>query len=227
MGTMSEANVTGRLDKTVNGGSGRGARSAMTSKSRILTYALREFAEHGFSGARIDRIAQRARVNKNLIYHYFKSKEKLFHLVMEEAYRLIVYRHNQQINDESAPVIAIANLVRSTFNIFLENPHLVNLFNTENLHRARHIQKSTTIKAAYTPLINKIGSVLGAGVAQGCFRAGIDPIDLFISITGISYFFVSNRHTLSVILSQDLDDPSRINQRRDHVVDLVLHALRN
>jgi TetR/AcrR family transcriptional regulator len=162
-----------------------------------------------------------------LIYHYFESKEKLFILVMEEAYRLIVYRHNQQINDESAPVTAIGNLVRSTFNIFLENPHLVNLFNTENLHRARHIEKSPTIKAAYTPLISKIGSVLGAGVAQGCFRAGIDPIDLFISITGISYFFVSNRYTLSVVLSQDLDDPNRIDQRRDHVVDLVLHALRN
>jgi TetR/AcrR family transcriptional regulator len=227
MDRTQEAELTRRIDKAADSGRRPRIRNAETSKNRILTHALREFSEHGFSGARVDRIARRARINKNLIYHYFKNKEKLFILVMEEAYRLIVHHHNQQIDDESAPVAAISNLVRSTFDIFLENPHLVNLFNTENLHRARHIEKSPTIRGAYRPLIDKISLVLSAGVSQRVFRAGIDPIDLFISITGISYFFVSNRHTLSVILSQDLEDPKRIDQRREHVVDIFLHALGN
>jgi TetR/AcrR family transcriptional regulator len=211
--------------KTPSGGRQR-TRNAEASKKRILDRALREFSEHGFSGARVDRIARRAAANKNLIYHYFKSKENLFILVMEEAYRLIVNHHGKQLLDESTPVTAIDSMVRSTFDVFLSNPQLVNLFNTENLHRARHIKKSPTIRVAYAPLIEKLRRVLAAGVARGEFRAGIDPVDLFISITGISYFYVSNRHTLGVILSQNLDDPRRIDRRREHVADLILHAIR-
>ncbi len=198
---------------------------AERSRRRILNHALKDFAEHGFAGARVDRIARRARVDKNLIYHYFKSKENLFIEVMERAYAIIVEYHRERLMDVDDPVAAIENFVCSTFEIFLENPQLVNLLNTENLHRARHIRKSPVIGTAYRPLLDRLASVLEEGARRGLLRPGIDPSDLFISITGIAYFYVSNRHTIGVILNQNLDDAARIAQRRRHIVDLVRHAL--
>ena len=52
----------------------------------ILDVATSEFAEHGFSGARVDEIAARTRTTKRMIYYYFGSKEGLFVAVLERAY---------------------------------------------------------------------------------------------------------------------------------------------
>jgi AcrR family transcriptional regulator len=60
------------------------ARPALTARQRILRSASEEFAEHGFSGARINRIAEAANVNKQLIYHYFDSKEGIYAAVLGE-----------------------------------------------------------------------------------------------------------------------------------------------
>ena len=62
------------------------ARDADRSQRDILAAALDEFAAHGLGGARMDRIAERAGVNKRLIYYYFESKESLFLAVLERAY---------------------------------------------------------------------------------------------------------------------------------------------
>ncbi|MGO4431698.1 TetR/AcrR family transcriptional regulator, partial [Streptomyces sp. MCAF7] len=57
---------------------------ALTARERILRAATEEFAEHGFSGARINRIAEAANLNKQLIYHYFDSKDGLYAAVLGE-----------------------------------------------------------------------------------------------------------------------------------------------
>ena len=58
--------------------------AAQETKTRILEAAFREFAEYGVSGARVDRIAKSAGCNKNLIYVYFESKERLFAAVLDQ-----------------------------------------------------------------------------------------------------------------------------------------------
>ena len=56
------------------------------SRAAILAAAAQEFAEHGIAGARTDAIAREARVNKALIYYYFKDKETLYGAVLDEAF---------------------------------------------------------------------------------------------------------------------------------------------
>jgi len=68
--------------------------------------------------------------------------------------------------------------------------------------------------------------VLGRGVAAGAFRAGIDPMQLYISIAGLAYFYVSNRWTLGVIFDRDLFEAQARADRLAHMTDLVLAALR-
>jgi TetR/AcrR family transcriptional regulator len=71
-----------------------------------------------------------------------------------------------------------------------------------------------------------VGSILKQGVRDGTFRRGVDPVHLYISIAGLSYFFFSNTPTLSAIFGTDLRSPAARRARRKHVVDLVLGALR-
>ena len=63
-------------------------RDSARSRERILAAALREFSEHGLAGARVDRIAQRARINKRMLYSYFGAKNELYREVMHRRFAL-------------------------------------------------------------------------------------------------------------------------------------------
>ena len=68
--------------------------------------------------------------------------------------------------------------------------------------------------------------MLARGEKAGVFRAGIDPIQLYISIAGVSYFYYSNIHTLSTIFDRDLRARVALKERAAHVVELMLNAVR-
>lgn len=90
------------------------------------------------------------------------------------------------------------------------------------------IEKQSGLRKAVVmtmPLIDQLGSILKLGEMQGTFRKGVDPVDLYISIAGISYFYFSNQHTLSSIFDRDFMNAERINMRRQHVIELILGFL--
>ena len=121
-------------------------RDAEGTKARILEAAKREFARGGMGGARVDVIAEKARANKRMIYHYFGSKEGLFQTVLEHAY-VDIRSAEQKLNlDHLAPGAALERLVRFTWDYYLKNPEFITLVNSENLHRARHLTNSEVIK---------------------------------------------------------------------------------
>lgn len=207
-------------------GGSAGQRSGADTRQLLLDVATKHFAERGYDGARVDQIVLECNVSKNLLYHYFVSKEALFVAVMEQAYRQMRLRQNEWSFVDLEPDEAIARLVLYTFDHFLEKPSLINLLNSENLHKARHIAQSSGIPALYDPLMKTISDLLGRGQRLGKFRDNVDPIDLYITISAVSYFYLSNRFTLSYVFGQDLMAPDRIAQRRQHAVDVVLGYLR-
>ena len=72
-----------------------------------------------------------------------------------------------------------------------------------------------------------IAALLLRGERSGIFRTGIDPVNLYISIASLAYFYFSNIHTLSAVFGRDLEDPAMIESQRHHVVELVLVSLRS
>lgn len=112
---------------------------------RILNAAAFEFADKGLSGARVDAIAERAGANKRMLYHYFGNKEALYLAVMERAYELIRSAEQDLELESREPVDAIRELVRFTFNYFVEHPEFMRLLNNENLYNAQYIRRSTRI----------------------------------------------------------------------------------
>ena len=134
-------------------------RDAAATRRRILTAAKAEFANNGLGGARVDEIAERADANKRMIYHYFGSKEGLFQAVLEDAYIEIRDAEQALALDHLSPKAALEKLVRFTWTYYLENPEFLTLVNSENLHRARHLQNSERLKVVSRRFVDS--SVLG------------------------------------------------------------------
>lgn len=201
------------------------SRDADRSQKDILDAALGEFAEHGLGGARMDRIAQRAAVNKRLIYYYFGNKESLFLAVLERAYENIRGQERQLNLAQVEPTEAIRRLIAFTWDYYLAHPEFLTLLNSENLHRARHLKQSAKVQTMNSPLIQTIAEVLERGSKLRVFRAGVDPVQLYISIAGLSYFYLSNSYTLSTIFDRALLGAKAKVERLSHMTDLVLGYL--
>lgn len=189
----------------------------------ILKHAMTEFATKGYDGARVDSIARSFGLSKNMLYHYFGSKEGLFIAVLEDAYEGFRARQQDFEIDSADPVEAMRRLIVHTFSAFIENEKFIALLNSENLHKGRHIRRSRLVKSLYNPLIDKIREILRDGVAQGVFKENIDPIHLYISFSALAYHYISNRHTLNAILGIDFSTPRRRAAWRAYISELILN----
>jgi len=187
----------------------------------ILEAARAEFVEHGLDGARIDRIAERAGANKRLIYHYIGNKDELYARVLLDAYRDIRARERELQLTDLPPLAAMDKLVGFTFDHFQAKPWFLRLLANENLHRAAFVSQMPEVRELTSPIIGQLRIILRAGEECGEFRKGVDPEQLYISIIGLSYFFFSNIHTLSVIFDHPLDTVESRSQRRAHVLSVV------
>lgn len=197
-------------------------RNADRSQQALLAAARDEFAEHGLGGARVERIAERAGVDKRLIYHYFENKDSLFLAVLEDTYRSIRTAEQQLHLTDLAPAEAVRRLTEFTWNYYLAHPEFLTLLNSENLHRGRHLEQSKRAREMNSPLVQTLGEILERGRIAGVFRGGIDPVQLYISIAGLSYFYLSNNHTLSAIFGRNLLSPKARNERLSHICDVIL-----
>lgn len=201
-------------------------RDPEATQRKILVAARQEFAKYGLAGARVDEIAAHAGVNKQLLYHYFGDKDSLFLAVLEWIYEEIRAPERQLNLQGLSPDKAIRKLIESSFDHLAEHPDFVALLNDENRHGARHVRQSKKLAEMHSPLVSMIAAFLAEGVRAGLFRRGINPMHLYISMAGLSYFFFSNTPTLSAIFSQDLASDAAKRARRKHVVDLIMHSLR-
>jgi AcrR family transcriptional regulator len=192
---------------------------------RILEAAKQEFAAHGLAGARVDRIATEAGANKRMLYYHVGNKEDLYLAVLEGAYEKIRAEERSLDLEHLDPSEAIRTLIAFTWNYFLRNPEFLALLNSENLARARHLKRSTKVKSMHSPFVEMIRTVVRRGVAGGDFQAAVDPVQLYISIAALCFFYLSNSATLGVIFGRDLLAKPAKDERLDHMVALVLAAL--
>ncbi|WP_382420704.1 TetR/AcrR family transcriptional regulator [Fodinicurvata halophila] len=200
-------------------------RNPVETRRALLDASIAEFAENGLAGARVDAIARRAGVNKQLVYHYYGSKDELFTASLEEVYRHIRTQERELELHALEPVAAMERLVGFSFDYLAEHPEFITLLNDENRMRSAHLKDSRELVDMHSPLVEVIATILERGVQQGVFNERFGPVNLYISIASLSYFFFSNNSTLSAIFNRDMSTPAEVARRRQHVIDLVLHAL--
>jgi AcrR family transcriptional regulator len=201
------------------------SRDPERTRQKILAAATEEFARHGLGGARVDRIAARAGANKRMLYYYFRDKDNLFLAALERCYSDIRAAERSLDLEHLEPRLALRRLVEFTWEYFLAHPEFMTLLNSENLHKGRHVRRSRSVPEMHTPLVDTLRGVLRRGEREGVFRKGIDPVQLYISIAGEGYFYLSNRYTLSQIFGRDLMTPKALAARARHNAEMILAAV--
>jgi AcrR family transcriptional regulator len=194
--------------------------------ANILEVAMTEFAEKGLAGARIDEIAAATQTSKRMIYYYFGSKEGLYLAVLEASYGEMRFHESQLDLENMAPVAALRKLVEYTFDHHRASENYIRLVMGENINRGQYLAQSPFIQDLNVPAISAIQSLYDRGVAAGDFRPGLDALDIHASISALTFFNVSNRHTFGLIFKRDTEAPDWVAQRRQSVVEMVERYLR-
>jgi AcrR family transcriptional regulator len=220
--------MAARATKRTRAAAGRPPRAKTPEKTRanILEVATREFSMKGLAGARIDEIAARTRTSKRAIYYHFGGKEGLYIAVLEEAYRRIRSIESGLDLEHLPPLEALGRLVSFTFDYQSANPDFIHLVMNENIHEGRHIAKSKTIQDLNVPAIEAVRGLCQRGRASGEFRDDVDPVDLHMSISALSFFNVANRSTFSTIFKRDMTSPRALASRRARIVDMIVRYVR-
>ena len=196
------------------------------TRQNILEIATEEFAEKGFSGARVDDIAARTNTSKRMIYYYFGDKEGLFIAVLEAAYARMRQIEGTLKIDDIEPESALRALVGFTFDY--QNAHEINvrLVMVENIHRGEHLARSRVIEELNLPAIATLRDIYQRGREAGVFRDGLDEIDLHMSISALCFFNVSNRATFSRIFQREMATPEALARRREIVIDTIMRYMK-
>ena len=190
-------------------------RDPQRTRRRIIAEATAEFAERGFSRARVDDIAARTATTKRMIYYYFGSKERLFTEVLTQA--LASSALSLPDEDPSDPVSSIRSLVRRTFERDEQHPERVRLLSVANIHDGRHLADAPGLHATAGAIVDWLATVLRHGQEQGLFRAHVDPLDLLTVVSAMSDYRVSHRASVQVVCDRDMLDPATRERQQEPV----------
>ena len=200
--------------------------AAENTRDRILRVAIAEFAEKGYSGARVDVICKLSRANPRMIYHYFGGKDHLYIAVLEQVLGELRTEELKLDVAHVAPIDGMMQLFDFTYDHFGGHPELIHLLSGENLQKARFLRRSVKTPIIASPLIRLIDELLRRGEKEGDFRRGIDPLQLYVTMVGFAYFHRSNAYTLSVIFQSDLLAPPWQVAHKRYAKEMLLRFLR-
>src|SRR5256885_3739994 len=196
------------------------------SRAAILRAAAQEFAEHGIAGARTDAIAREARVNKALLYYYFKDKETLYGAVLDDAFSGLKSAVFEVLDSQLPPREKIMAYAGAYFDFIASNQLYPRLMQREMM-RAReghslHIDK--VIKSYIQPIFLRVSEVLREGIAKGEFR-NVNPVHFVPSMVAMIVFYFSSAPMMQKIVGFNPLTPERIAERRAAVLDFISAAL--
>ena len=200
-------------------------RNRELTRERILATAYAEFSQHGYTGARIDRIARRSGANVRMIYHYFGGKDALYVAVLEHGLQRLRFEEQDLVVSGMAPIPGLLKLFDFVFDHFASHPELVHLLSGENLQKGVFLRRSRQVPKMSFRTITIIGGLLErARPAAGAELP--DPLQLYVTMVALSYFHISNAHTLSYLFRADLNAAKWLAARRQHARTLLEHHLR-
>jgi AcrR family transcriptional regulator len=193
---------------------------------RILAAATRVFAQKGFDGARVDAIARAAKINKERLYHYFGDKDGLFTAVLERGYRSLREAEAKLELDDLPANGAILRLVEFTWVYYQEHPEFIRLLNSANQLEGRHLKTLHTTREINAAHIGLMHRLVERGSREKTVRADLDPIQLSINIAALTYFYLMNRYTLSIVFERDFGARRALQRRLVVMKDMVARWIR-
>ena len=182
------------------------------NKTRALIFeaAIKEFAENGYAGSRVENIAREAGINKQRIYAYFGDKEGLFIKVWERTAHLIEEEDRGFLNLDVNDVANLGEIILKRYTAFHDkNPEFWKIFVAENLFGGGHGRRQDQDgpdTGAEKPYSN-LRRLYNLGQEQGIYSPDISFETFIFTLTAVTFFYASNRHTMSDTLQVNLNSP--------------------
>jgi len=193
------------------------------TSQKILTAAAEEFARHGLAGARVDRIARLAGVNKAMLYYHFKSKENLYQTIIDSRVQIIkAFFDNRLVDFETNPEDIFASIADFYVSIFRDQPPIGPIFLRELAEGGERLKKAFLETLTRYPA-RRMKEILNEGMDDGRFRR-LDPRHTVISFIGMNLFYLIMAPIVNLMMEIDDEDEFR-SERSQAVVDLFMHGL--
>src|SRR5208337_3914852 len=196
------------------------------SRAAILKAAVGEFAEHGIAGARTDAIARAARVNKALLYYYFKDKDTLYEAALDHVFSGLRARVMPVLESRLGPRQKMLEYLGAYFDYIAANPQFPRVVQGEWMQSGAKgsARMQRVAKEYFGPIFEKLVEVLREGIEAGEFRA-VNPMDFVPSVVGVIIFYFSSAPLMKTLMKVDPLSEERIRERRAFVLDFISAAL--
>lgn len=196
------------------------------TRDNILQAAIEEFSEKGFKGARIVTIARRAGTNYQALYYHFGDKETLYRAAIESAVTAQGgFERFRFPIEEVGPVEAMSRVIDGIFDAFYQNTKSINLIADQNMQKAKQFNQMPAAKQLIQDVLNLTAKILKLGEQQGIFRAGLDPVHVYLMIAGLATSYMTNIHMNKKVFGRKFNSPQEIADWRLHVKQVVLAGL--
>jgi TetR/AcrR family transcriptional regulator len=196
------------------------------SRAAILQAAVREFAHEGIAGARTDAIARSAKVNKALLYYYFKDKEALYRAVLDHVFGGLIAHVGEVLSRDLPPGEKILAYAGAHFDYVANHPLYPRIVQGEMMGAGRgsanHLEP--IVNKYFRPLFGRVAQILKAGKATGEFRS-VDPLHFVPSMIAVIVFYFTNAPVMRIMTGKDPLSPEHVKARRAAVLDFVSAAL--
>ena len=185
------------------------------TKKKILAAAEQEFSEKGFSAAKVDDIASRAGVNKQLIYAHYISKDNLYATVLGIVYGRLAEYENTLMQSRFEGIETIRSIIINYFDFLMKNRSFVRLVLWENLNNVSHMGN------VETKLFSGVEKLIREGIEQGIINKSVDVEQLSYSFNMFCFSAFSNVNTISKLINKDLSTEEELKKRAEHIADVL------
>jgi TetR/AcrR family transcriptional regulator len=196
----------------------------LETREKILQIARKEFAENGLAGARVDKIAENAGVNKAMIYYHFRSKENLYQAVIDEHLEQVssfLQKTAVEAQNHEDLFLKMSEFLHS---LFASREDFVPIMLREAAAGGERIKSALTRLISDKGIILKVRNLIDAGIEDGLFRQ-IDSKQALISFLGMNLFYLMLAPAINAVW--EIDDVQEFKKKRpQEVVDLFLHGLK-
>jgi TetR/AcrR family transcriptional regulator len=203
----------------------RDRRADLTRKS-ILRAAVREFSAHGLAGARTDAIAESAKVNKALLYYYFKSKSGLYAAAIEEVSGAVADRAFAALDPKHSAGERLLRTALSHFDRILTQRDFQSLMQQEmvRMRRGESDEMPALVKNVFKPLLGKLQQAVHEGIEKGEL-CQMDWLQVCYSALGANVLYFLSAPMMRLLLPFDPFKPAAIESRRKAAVEFLANAL--
>jgi AcrR family transcriptional regulator len=202
-------------------------RDKVGTLDKILKAAEGEFSSKGFEAANVETIAKIAGVTKQLVHHYFRTKEQLYRATLDNVAENMV-----QLLEESAtfsdlpPRDGIRSLINQIINDYIQHPGYAALTLDQSLHQCEHVSPASRfIPSMRAKIENVLKPILEKGIAEGVFRADLDvDMTFWIIFYSANACFLHGK-VMSEASEKDFSDPKLIEMWRNTSIEFILASL--